>query len=99
MNHDEDAVIAQYNAEWNRLCVAARAEDVFGAELLVREWADAQWCRLAEVDVAFLARVMSDVSWARKHPLSALLLAWKHRRARPLRHSLPWLWRAPRFAG
>ena len=98
MDHDEDAAEAHFNAEWNRLCTATRAEDVLSAERLVREWADARGVRLAEVDVVLMARVMSDAHWARKHPLSAILLAWKHRRSRPPHRSLLWLWR-PRFAG
>jgi hypothetical protein len=32
---------------------------------------------LAEVDVLCMARVLSDVHWARKNPLSALTLAWE----------------------
>ena len=103
MNHDDEAAmtryIADYTADWNRLCDAiARAEDVYAAERLVREFADAHGRWVSEVDVVFMARVMSDVNWARKHPVSALLLVWKHRHERPMGRSLLWLWR-PRLTG
>ena len=98
MDHDEEATVAQYNAAWARLRTATRGSDVLEAERLIRRWADERGLRLAEVDVVLMARVMSDVHWARNHPLSALALVWKHRRSRPPHRSLLWLWR-PRFAG
>jgi hypothetical protein len=103
MNHDDEAEMAQYiadyTADWNRLWDAtARAEDVYAAERLVREFAAAHGRGVSEVDVVLMARVMSDPNWARRHPASALVLAWKHRHARPMGRSLLWLWR-PRFTG
>jgi hypothetical protein len=90
--------VAAYNADWTRLCDAARGRDVQEVEGLVREWASERAPHLEEVDLQSLARVMSDARWARKHPLSAFALAWRHRRSRPVHRSLRRLWR-PRFAG
>lgn len=98
MDSDGDAAIAQYNADWERLRAAAHGEDVPKVERLVRDWACAHASWLEQVDVDCLARVMSDVRWVRKHPLSALALAWSHRRARPPHRTLLWLLK-PRIAG
>jgi hypothetical protein len=93
-----DVAIAQYNADLDRLLADSLGEDVLKVERLVREWARAHAPWLEEIDVACRARALSDVHWARKHPVSAFALAWKHRQVRPLHRSLLWLWR-PRFVG
>ena len=102
MDNDEDAAmtqhIAQYTADWERLWGAARGQDVVEVERLIRDWAETHAPWVDEVDVVFMARVMSNAHWFRKHSLSAVALAWKHRRSRPPHRSLLWLWR-PRFAG
>jgi hypothetical protein len=90
--------VAAYNADWARLCDAARGRDAVEVESLIRQWASGRAPYLEEVDVQSLARVMSDAGWARKHPLSAFALAWKHRHSRPVHRSLRMLWR-PRFVG
>jgi hypothetical protein len=98
MDDDEDPAVASYNADWAALRDAARGRDVVEVEGLVRHWAGAYAAHLEDVDVALTARVLSDPHWSRKHPLAALALAWRHRRSRPVRRTLRWLWR-PRFAG
>jgi len=52
----------------------------------------------AELHLALTARVMTDQRWAFKHPLTALGLAWRHRRVQSPLLTLNWL-RRPRFAG
>jgi hypothetical protein len=98
MDGDEDPAVSAYNADWARLRDAARGRDVVEVEGLVRQWAGGYASFLEDVDVALMARVLSDARWSRKHPLAAIALAWRHRRARPVHRSLMWLWR-PRFAG
>lgn len=98
MDEDEAVAIAAYNADWARLHDAARGRDVLEVEVLIRRWAGTHAPFMEDVDVVLLARVMSDARWARKHPVSAVALAWRHRRSRPIHRSLLWLWR-PRFAG
>jgi len=90
--------IAQHLAAYKALHNAARGRDVVEAERLVRDFASIHQPHAREVDLALLARVMSDPRWARKHLLSAIALAWRHRHAQPVGRSLRWLWR-PRFAG
>ena len=94
----QDEAMEHCNVEWARLRTSMRGLDVLEAEHVLGEWVRARGLRFEEIDVALMARVMSDGHWARKHPLSALALAWKHRGSRPLHRSLRWLWR-PRFAG
>ena len=90
--------IAQYASDFRALLDAARGRDVLEVEHLLRDFASIYQPHVREVDLAFTARVMSDAHWARKHPLSAIALAWRHRDSRPVHRSLLWLWR-PRFAG
>ena len=99
---DEDEVIAEHIARWTSdyrvLCESIRGRDVVEAERQVRDFARVYQPYAREIDLAFTARVLSDARWGRRHPISAVALAWKHRGARPFRRSLLWLWR-PRFAG
>jgi hypothetical protein len=96
MNGDD--AIAAYNAEYARLRDAAHGRDVVEVEHLLRDWARTYKPHLREIDLVFLARVMSDEHWVRKHPLSAIALAWRHRDSRRPHRSLLWLWK-PRFSG
>ncbi len=51
-----------------------------------------------ELEVALVARVMSDPRWLYKHPVAGLGLAWRHRKTQSPLRTLKWL-RRPRFAG
>lgn len=92
------AYIARYTSDYQMLCEDIRGRGVDEAERLVRDFASVYQPHFREIDVAFTARVLSDPRWGRRHPISAVALAWKHRDARPMRRSLLWLWR-PRIAG
>ncbi len=94
----EDDAMSVYDADWARLRDAARGRDVLEAEALVRGWAGTHARYITDLDVALMARVMSDPRWSRRHPLSAIVLAWRHRGSRPVHRTLRQLWR-PRFAG
>ena len=89
---------AQYASDFKALCDAARGRDVVEVERLLRDFASTYQPRLREMDLALTARALSDAHWARRHPVSAIALAWRHRDSRPVHRSLLWLWR-PRFAG
>jgi hypothetical protein len=99
---DQDEAMAAYNArytsDFRMLCEAIRGRGNDEAERLVRDFASVYRRHTPEIDIAFTARVLSDARWGRKHPISAIALAWKYRDDRPMRRSLLWLWR-PRFAG
>ena len=100
MGEDDEMAgyLAQYTSDFKSLCDSARGRDVVEVEHLLRDFADNYQPHMRAIDLAFLARVLSDPHWARKHPLSAVALAWRHRGSRPMRRSLLWLWK-PRFAG
>lgn len=101
MGHEDEAMaeyIVRYESDYRVLCETIRGQPTGEAERLVRDFASVYQPRAREVDVAFTARVLSDARWGRRHPISAVTLAWKHRDARPAHRSLLWLWR-PRFAG
>jgi hypothetical protein len=51
-----------------------------------------------ELSIRLTARIMSDQRWVYKHPLAALKIAWRYRRAQSPLRTLRWLCR-PRFAG
>lgn len=95
---DGDDAIARHNADFQALLDACRGQDVAEAERLLREFSARYQPFVREIDIAFMARVLADPRWARRHPAAALALAWRFRRERPVRRSVRWLWR-PRFAG
>lgn len=90
--------LAWYNAEFRRLFEGARGKDVGEVERLVRDFANGQGTRMQAVDVALMARFVSDKRWALKHPIAAVALAWKYRASRAPHRSLLWLAR-PRISG
>jgi hypothetical protein len=101
MDNEEEAMaayIARHTLNYRTLCEAIRGRDIDEAERLVRDFANVYQGHAREIDIAFTARVLSDARWGRKHPISAVALAWRHRDDRPMRRSLLWMWR-PRFAG
>lgn len=95
---DDETYLARYNAEFRRLVEAARGREVGEVEGLVRDFARGQGSRLRAVDVALMARFLSDERWLWKHPVAAVALAWEHRASRAPHRSLLWLAR-PRFSG
>lgn len=95
---EHDEYLARYNAEFRRLFEAAHGKDMGEVERLVRDFASGQGTRLRPVDVALMARFVSDKRWAWKHPIAAVALAWKHRASRAPHRSLLWLAR-PRIIG
>jgi hypothetical protein len=102
MPDDEDAdleeEIAKWHVDFERLVDSARGRGFGEVELLIRDWAATYAPLLPSVDIALMARVLTDRHWARKHPVAATALAWKHRDSRSPRRSLRWLWK-PRFSG
>lgn len=90
--------LARYNTELHRLFEAAHGKDMGEVEVLVRDFAHGQGTRMQAVDVALMARFVSDKRWAWKHPIAAVTLAWKHRASRAPHRSLLWLAR-PRISG
>ncbi len=94
----ETQLVAQYSSAFRVLCYSARGQDVVEAERLVRDFASTYQPHAREVELAFTARALSDPRWGRKHPMSAVALAWRHRGSQRMRRSLRWLW-SPRIAG
>ena len=95
---DHDEYLARYNAELVRLFESALGKDLAEVAHLVRNFANGQGTRLREVDVALMARFVSDKRWVWKHPIAGVALAWKHRSSRAPLRSLLWLAR-PRITG
>ena len=102
MESDDDGVmaeaIARYHVDFARLFQDAKGRDVGEVERLIRDFASAHRNRMQAVDVAIMARVLSDKRWLRKHPMAAVALAWKHRASRAP-HRLLLMLARPRFAG
>lgn len=67
-------------------------------ERLVRHFAGRHGTRVRPVDVALLARFLSDKRWLWKHPIAAIALAWRHRAASATHRTLLSLAR-PRITG
>lgn len=95
---EHDEYLARYNEEFRRLVESAHGIDLGEVEDLVRDFASGQGTRLREVDVALMARFVSDKRWVWKHPVAAVALAWKHRASRAPHRSLLLLAR-PRITG
>ena len=100
-DYDDEATARrdeEHGRAYEELWRWAHGREVIEVEHRLREFTGAYAPYAPEVDVVLQSRVMADPRWGLKHPVRALVLAWRFRGERSPRSTLRFFGR-PRFAG